>query len=264
MANFLPEEWDVAERLLANFAYFNERMTDSLLEASVNNFFTTIGQDSGNADILYNDLLPKTAFVICEGEKPNPTDSGHIFARKLRDRLGVPETQIFRPGDALSKMEIFHRFVFVDDFTGSGNQFIETWNGNHIFNGTSYSFNDFAQRADRSFAYCCCIAAKAAETAILKNAPTVRLFPAHQLEDRHNVTHPESSVWAGFDAEAARRTIQIASARAGYAAEDHSEDDWRGFHALGLALAFNHGIPDACLPIFFSQRNGWKPLIERS
>jgi hypothetical protein len=58
-------------------------------------------------------------------------------------------------------------------------------------------------------------------------------------------------------------TLKRISERAGYIQENGGPDDWRGFHGLGLTVAFEHGIPDASLPIFFSERNGWKPLMRR-
>ena len=39
--------------------------------------------------------------------------------------------------------------------------------------------------------------------------------------------------------------------------------DWRGFAKLGLALAFEHGVPDATLPLFYWDGPGWEPLMRR-
>ena len=35
----------------------------------------------------------------------------------------------------------------------------------------------------------------------------------------------------------------------------------KGLQAQGLAIAFGHGIPDACPPFFYWDQNGWTPLI---
>lgn len=264
LSNFNPNERPIAERLLTNFCYFNERMTDALLRSALTKYFVFSDQINAGAAKPLENYITETAFIICEGENPNPTDSGHIFARKLRDRCGIPESQIFWPRGALEKIESFKRFVFVDDFTGSGNQFINTWKAIHLIDGTTHSFESAPGRDERSFSYCCCIAASRAKERIALQAPSVQLFPAHQLTERHNTTSPESSVWENNKANRAIPLIKQASVRAGYCAENFGQDDWRGFHGLGLALAFNHGIPDASLPIFFSRRNGWKPLISRA
>lgn len=259
LSNFHSNERKVAERLLTNFSFFNEQMTDALLKSAIQGYFSAAISTAHSID----DFIKETAFVICEGEDPSPTDSGHIFARKLRDRLGIPESQIFRPSKALEKLTKFSRFVFVDDFTGSGNQFLDTWQARHNVGGASVAFSDLATQPKLSFAYCCCIATSKARDAVELKAPEVDLRPAHQLTKASSAISVDSRIWEGTDAAAAVQIIKDASARAGYHAENCGQDDWRGFHCLGLTLAFNHGIPDASLPIFFSKRNGWKPLMVR-
>jgi hypothetical protein len=264
LTNFSPEERYVAERLLTNFTYFNERMTDALLRAAIQNYFCIENWNGKENKNNIADYVTETAFVVCEGERPHPTDSGHIFARKLRDRLLVPERNIVSPRDALVNRHCFRRFIFVDDFTGSGNQFIETWKRNHTINGSVMSFETFGASNNLPFAYCVCVASWKAKHSIGMTAPQVGLSPAHQLSERHSAIHADSSLWYNVDTTAALKIIKAASQRAGYGAEDNSQRDWRGFHALGLTLAFNHGIPDASLPLFFSAQNGWKPLIARN
>ncbi|MGI4789714.1 MAG: phosphoribosyltransferase-like protein [Janthinobacterium lividum] len=41
-------------------------------------------------------------------------------------------------------------------------------------------------------------------------------------------------------------------------------NDWQGFNKLGLSLGFEHSVPDATLPIFYWEQNGWKPLLRRT
>ena len=56
--------------------------------------------------------------------------------------------------------------------------------------------------------------------------------------------------------------IQNISQRIGVP-DDEGPDDFRGFHRLGLAIAFAHSTPDATLPIFRWEGNGWFPLARR-
>ena len=264
LSNFLSDEKPVAERLLTNFSYFNERMTNALLRASIQNYFCQEEQSSQVSGKNVEDYISKTAFVLCEGERPHPTDSGNLFARKLRDKILIPEENIVLPEIALTRRAKFKRFIFIDDFSGSGNQFETTWNRNHEINGGRFSFQNISQSDKYTFAYCCCISTSKARDRIAKVAPSVTLSSAHQLHDRHSAVHLHSSIWQDKDVQSAQRIIKKASLRAGYSAEDGTQDDWRGFHALGLTLAFNHGIPDASLPLFFSRRQDWKPLIART
>ena len=263
LSNFLPNEKKIAERLLTNFCYFNESMTQALLKASVQSYFSAAANEDYSINYTINRFIQETAFITSEGEKPRPTDSGHIFARILRDKFDIPDEQIFWPGTAINQLSKFKRFVFVDDFTGSGNQFIDTWEAKHNVNGKLLSFSELSSQPGLSFAYCCCLSTKKARINIKENAAVVALLSAHQLTEENSVVSPVSRVWEGIDANTAIQVIKDASARAGYDAENCGQNDWRGFHCLGLAIAFNHGIPDASLPLFFSQRNGWKPLKMR-
>jgi len=263
LSNFKFDERRVAERLLTNFCYFNEQMTDALLKAALQSCFSALIDQEGPPIRSIREHAEKTAFVICEGEQPHVTDSGHIFARKLRDKIGVPERRIFRPEEALRNAPKFSHFIFIDDFTGSGNQFVETWHAEHIVGAQRLSFTKLSASAQSSFKYCCCIATSKARNKIAMEASAAVLHPAHLLTDTSCAISTSSRIWEGIDPVDAIKKVKGASTRAGYGAEDLSQDDWRGFHSLGLALAFNHGIPDASLPLYFSQRNGWKPLIAR-
>lgn len=263
LSNFVSEEKVVAETLLTNFYYFNERMTNALLRAAIQNYLCREDQCERLSSIGLIDYVTETAFVLCEGEEPHPSDSGNLFARKLRDKLLIPEVNIKRPKEALSQRTNFRRFIFVDDFAGSGNQFLTTWNEKHNIDGRQYSFQDISEQGNQCFAYCCCISTWKARDKISAIRPSVTLSSAHQILDHHSAVNLSSKIWQNTDAELAQSILKNASTRAGYTAENGGKDDWRGFAALGLTLAFNHGIPDASLPIFYSRRENWKPLITR-
>lgn len=264
LSNFKNEERWVAERLLTNFCYFNDSMTDGLLKSALQRYFATVVSHKDSATQALKQIVDETAFVMCEGETPHPTDSGHIFLRKLRDQIGISESQTFRPLEALENSASFKHFVFVDDFTGSGNQFVETWNSDHCVGGQITSFSARSGKDGKSYAYCCCIATSTAQKHILDETGSDFLFPAHLLSEESNSVLPTSRVWEGLNSNDAIAIIKDASIRAGYGSEDCGQNDWRGFNCLGLTLAFNHGIPDASLPIFYSHRNGWIPLMARA
>ena len=202
--------------------------------------------------------------MLCEGEDPHPTDSGYLFSRKIRDAINIDVENILSPIQALTDKEQFNRFIFVDDFTGSGNQFLDTWNRQHKIGEDSISFHTIAHTDNFKFAYCCCISTWKAKKRIEKKAPVVVLSSAHQISELQSATNIDSYIWQGMDPNFAQHILKKASYRAGYCSEGSDENDWRGFHALGLTLAFNHGIPDASLPIFYSVRNNWNPLIYRN
>lgn len=268
LENFRVDEEDIAKKLLASFSYFNKSSTDALLKQAIQNYLSNIWDDA-NSLIPPSDIsLESVVFVMCEGEDPHATDSGNYFARRLRDVLRIPEPRIKSPHAALEISDHVSHYIFVDDFVGSGNQFLETIFRVHQSGSKYDSFASMLKAGTHRVAYCACVATSYALDTRLKTAlPNVEFHPAHVLGDQHNLIKPRSRIWHGLtDAEAQSEIARIKtiSARAGYTGEDRGLNDWRGFHGLGLSLAFEHGIPDASLPLFYSTRNGWRPLMRRA
>lgn len=264
--NFNDDELPTAQRLLSSFAFFNKQLTVALFRSSIQNYLAHARVHLSPFDPRDPGLLSGFGFVLCEGEEPHPTDSGHLFARILRDEFDVPEQNILKPNLSVKSRWLRHIVVF-DDFCGSGNQFISTLENIHEDPPWRGSILGEAAARNISLGYCTCIMTQYAAERIRIRNPDVFVSAAHMVGPEANVSLPTSRVWKGLSADEATRHIQViktASARAGYFASDGSQDDWRGFHSLGLNIAFDHGIPDACLPIFFSSRNGWQPLIKRT
>lgn len=265
--NFQQDEEDLANRLISHFTYFHRAGTDALLKQAIQNHLSQLWTDPkfGNP----NEYLTSSsvAFVTCEGEIPHSTDSGNYFSRRLRDALRIPQDYIFSPQMAIEYSETFTHFIFIDDFVGSGNQFIDTITRVHKVDGKVIRFLDIARDPKYTVAYCPCVATHYAFIErIHVDYPAIKLCPAHLLGSQHNAAMHTSRIWHGLSPDEAIEEVnhlRLVSARAGYTSEDFGLNDWRGFHGLGLTLAFEHGIPDASLPIFYSDRNGWKPLMRR-
>lgn len=256
--NFSKDELVFADRLLRSFTYFSEAMVDALLLASVQRYLNTFYTDKPKS---ISDFI----FVSVEGEEPHPTDSGHVFLRKVRDNLSVAEASIKKPDDAIKMHQTSHHFIFVDDFVGSGNQMVETWTRpRQLIDGSFSSFSDLATSGVYSFGYCPCISSFKGRETLSKLAPSLNFRPAHELTRRHNASESDAYVWEGINASEALDFLKSVSARVGFDREDGGQRDWRGFHMLGLSLGLHDSIPDACLPIYFSAENGWKPLMRRA
>lgn len=257
MQNFHPSEMLFAKRLIERFSYFSELMVDALLKASIQRFmntsYATFKADHTNC-----------VFVNVEGEKPNPTDSGYGFLRKVRDNLGVNQSRIMSPQAALELPATHNTFVFVDDFVGSGQQMKTTWERMRTLpDGSILSFKSLANAGTHNFAYCPCICTEHGLAQLVSHAPELKVFSSHVITRRHNASELDSFVWEGLNANEAVDFLKQAAAKAGFVAEDGGEGDWRGFHRQGLSVALHTTIPDACLPIYFSQKNSWKPLMKR-
>jgi hypothetical protein len=260
--NFDPEDRPLAAFLLDKFTFYNKRFTDALLVASY--FSIGDGMPKGPQAPHYNDLLRSlhsAAFTPVRGERPNPTDSGYLLCRKARQLLGVPEERILETADALSHAYSGNTVVFLDDFVGSGDQFLRTW-ANPI-NGRSFQ----KAKASSGFIaiYVTLVTTDFGLDKIHKNAPEVAVCATHTIETKSTVFGLTSSnlmLKADIEAFLSKYSSRLRPTE-DYIAKNPDFLIY-GYKTRGLMLGFEHSIPDATLPIFWSPGpSNWEPLIER-
>jgi hypothetical protein len=156
--------------------------------------------------------------------------------------------------------------LFVDDFVGTGNQFIGTWHRDYqLTGGTQTSFHRVAGVRGTRFFYCPVLCTHSGLEEIRLQCPSVVLSPAHVLTDRYNALHPDSIIWPSHLRASGVDFVESVSRRAGIPDTDGgSPDDWRGYEKKGLVLAVHETIPDSTLCLLRWARNGWRPLMVRS
>ncbi len=210
-------------------------------------------------------LVNSLIFCPLSGEIPNPSDSGYVFARKARQVLGAPQNNILEPKDVLQRVRFFgaEKVVFLDDFVGTGDQCKINWN--REIDGSGISFADLAQGGDAQFYYCPLICTEAGYSRIKSTCPELEVRPLHLLPKNYSLTSTDSIFWPANLSEDGPMVLHQASMRAGLVDSGGRDvNDWQGYGQFGLAMAFYHSIPDACLPILYWEENGWIPLMRRT
>jgi hypothetical protein len=267
LSNFSPVEMDHAIALLNAFIFLRQPLMDSLFLNAFQSLSRTVranGEPFVATQATWRQFVD-TALITCvRGETPNPTDSGYHFLRMARQKLGIPESRILEPEHALALlMKTGPRpVIFVDDFVGSGQQCIATWSREVgiVTPPQMMSFKRYsASVRGARFIYCPLFCTDYGKSRIEAECPGVLLRPAHFLPPEYGAFATDSNIWPADLAATAESFIDAASARAGI-----PQNMRRGFHNLGLALGFEHSIPDATLPLFYWNQNGWKPLVERT
>jgi hypothetical protein len=144
LSNFREEELPFALALLDSFVYFSEPMVDRLLEEA---FTKVISQHvrmvpGGRVSVERN----RVCFTHVTGPISRVTDSGQLIARKVRQVLRVPETDILSPRDTVRGLlaSRYDTVVIVDDLLGSGDQFFSTWVELHDFGALASSFEELS------------------------------------------------------------------------------------------------------------------------
>ena len=174
------------------------------------------------------------------GEEEHPADSGHLFVRMARQHLGISESQIMTPEGTLEQLlrNGPRPVIFVDDFIGTGLQFVTTWNRNYSFETIVTSFKNIAAvQRDAEFYYCSLASTESGMQNIKTRCPQVVLSVANTLTSRYSAFDTDSILWSDALRPTAETFLRGASARAGLP-DTHGahQDDWRGFNNLGLAI----------------------------
>lgn len=261
--NFDQEDKYFAALLLDNFIFCNEQTVDSFLVSSWQSVGDAIpkGPHSPKSQELI-DALDNVIFTPVEGEKPNRTDSGNLMCRKARQILDIPSELILEPEKAIEHVKQGKNIVFLDDFVGSGDQFLETWKRKYT-NGVSFA--SAYQSNDYTVIYLNLVCTRSGVNNIYAKLPHAAICPAHILENDLTI---QGMMSRGVLDE--KSTINFLKK---YASRLNPKEPYMhngadyllyGYKKRGLLVGFEHSIPDATLPIFWSPgSNNWEPLIER-
>jgi len=270
LQNFEEPDKPLAALLLEHFNYYNEYLTDRLLVAAYRSLAD--GMPKGSAAPARETLLlglRDAVFTPVEGEEPNRTDSGNLLCRKARQILRVPEERIVEPLEALKCAANQTPVVFLDDFIGSGDQFLKTWQSVRR-DQPPRSFEEASQNCPFTATYISLVATDDGLRTIGQTAPMVAVSSAHVLDDSSSVralkagpTDPDP----GLEARIGKMLEKYASHLTPQEPYIAGNLDYKvfGYKKRGLLFAFSHSVPDATLPIFWSPGvNGWIPLLERT
>lgn len=270
ISNFTESEEKLAKRLLQGFVHYSDTLTTQMFKSAFNNISQLVVSNKNNfiaSKKEWQQFIDSLIVVRVTGEEPSDADSGYIFIRLARDILKIPEAQILTPERALQELTIpdGNNVLFVDDFVGSGNQFVETWERPYNTGYAVTSFKEVAAKASTKcgFFYCPVICSYLGREKIEAKCPEVKILPAHFWEREFSALSPDSTIWGKDMNTEGPDFIEQASIKAGIPDLSGKVGCWRGFNKLGFALAFEHGCPDATLPLFTWNKNGWKPLIRK-
>ena len=258
LSNFKDAEMQVAVHMLDQFMFFGEELLDAAFLAGFQRISTSMldPQNPVDLNLRWDEFLSSVLVTPVRGEEDNIADSGRIFGRKARQVLGLSEDHLLEPQLAVQMAQQNGRpLVLVDDFVGTGQQMITMW----------YSLRlDVAAQAGVPIFYAPALATTYGCKAIVECCDGLTLSPGQIIPEEYSATAENSILWPKNRAQECLDIVKHASMRAGIPDTDgKSEDDWQGFHKLGLALAMHGSVPDATLPLFRWEGNGWNPLIKR-
>lgn len=186
--------------------------------------------------------------VICESDPP--TKSGPFVMRRLQRILQLNHVWMRWPWQATSDVESkgVETILFVDDFLGSGHQFVTFFN--------HWKFDE--QPANVKFYYAPVVAHQQGIDYLARYLPDLCVVPIEILGESHGFF--SEKVWRRLG----QGSIFAADAKSWYIDFCSRHDIMPiGYGDLALTFGFSHATPDNTLPILWSETDTWQPLLER-
>lgn len=260
------EDQELAKRILDFFVYIPDNHVNQMLQTVIGKcgYYFKERIASWNNDSFLNDCW----YSFIPGEKRSFTDSGYIFTRKLRDEVGIPDNHILGYDQLMASIiqcAPIKNIILVDDFVGSGAQCDTAWN-RHQLGTTGITLSYLAQIKKLNVVYAPLIVNEMGQQRIESQCQGLKLVFIHLLKEEYSLFNENGLCWNGdhdlycrwcclFKKICQREGIPLTGGV--------SVIDGKGFGEQGLAIAFSHGIPDACSALFYWNSDTWKPLIKK-
>ena len=182
-----------------------------------------------------------------------PAKSGPALARLYRRHLLLNQEWMIWPWQIPRARQVgIKRFLFIDDFLGTGEQFCDF----------ARQFNLSANLQGCYAVYAPLVAHKVGMAEVEKYIPDLHVVAVEVIGNTYSL-FSEESPWFGDGVNSPSAARQYYDGLVAQLQFPLKREAMRGYGHLSLAYAFHHATPDNCLPIIWSEGHNWKPLLQR-
>ncbi|MEZ7493292.1 hypothetical protein QO198_17220 [Pseudoalteromonas distincta] len=201
--------------------------------------------------------LPKSILIVpvirdCE----SPTKSGPLVARLFKKVININDKIMKWPWN-LGEIKDVETIIFVDDFVGTGNQFLKFCE--HHMQGDIFESNI-------NFIYAPITANKEGLDNIAKSNPRIHLCPIEIVskEDNFfNAIEKEYSLNQGQSKELEEMYMSFLEKVDLHKIGQNKGRMVKGYGELALTYVYEHGTPNGSLPILWANNNKFTSLFSR-
>jgi len=263
--NFLSKEDKYfAARVLDNLIYRPRLQTLALIDyLFVRSLPEAANRLSGSAATIDDWITPfgrhtaheSVRFIPVIRSIDPPTKSGPLVARMVKRHLQIDDSNFVWPDQIENALEHGASvFVFLDDFVGTGDQFIKFFRTNN--------FDTYAN--DATFIYAPFVAHAEGVKSIRAFNPRILVTFAELLDGRQQLF---SDCCDCFNDEQNSRVDALAHyheliEKIGLKSS-LAERVWLGYGQLALAFSFSHASPNNSLPLLWWRGPNFVPLFDR-
>jgi len=265
MTNFVtPTEEYFAASVLDALIFRSERQTVSLMETMFQRALPDLLRrqpQGGISDNSWLDVLrapswqgnPYLRIVPVIKRDDPPAKSGPALCRLYRRFLSLEQDWMIWPWRiSQARAEGITRFLFIDDFLGTGDQFCDFAQHFKLSTHLKHCFGVYAPL----------VAHKGGISHLAKKLKALHITAVEIIDNSYNL-FADDSLWFcdGINSPTTARSFyDILAKRARLPIDPEA---MRGYGKLSLAYAFNHATPDNCLPLLWMEGPEWKPLLDR-
>ncbi|MFI8609705.1 hypothetical protein ACIGFL_15465 [Pseudomonas sp. NPDC077649] len=182
-----------------------------------------------------------------------PTKSGPLVARLYKKDIGVNEKFMEWPWKLQTKAEQANIVIFIDDFVGTGDQFLEFFK---LF------FPNQTTHKDIEYIYAPLGACKTGLDKIKEEIPRIKICQAETILPENKFFSGLPMRYKGLDEEfvqSMKVTYEEFLKKVGLG----KLKDKFGYGELELTYAYAHGTPNATLPILWAANEQYQPIFSR-
>lgn len=266
--NFCGDDKEIAVQILNFFIFIPDETINQMLRCVVGR----CGYYFSKEDSLWtHDSFKNNCwYSFIQGEKKDDiTDSGYLFPRKLRDCLGISSKRILKFDNLFDVLECNssnpQNVILVDDFVGTGAQTINAWKS-FEFGERKYTLKELVESFKHRIVYAPLVVNESGLDRIARDCKELHMEFVYKLGPEYNLLNVDGLCWHGDKERFSQfcALLKKISTNEQIPAHFGAEPvDINGYNNQGLALAFEHGIPDACPAFFYWKSKTWKPLKER-
>lgn len=219
-------------------------ITEKVLPKQIETGFSCLKSD---IEYIIKDSLSKTLFVPLSVNNA-PGESSNSIIRLLTQQMGSLINKQFQ-FEIKDNCE-YERIIIVDDCIGSGEQFKEFWEEKEIH--SHIKFRDWCNSKGIMVYYVVLVGYENTVNDLQDLFKDVTIICVEKLKDCHKVLDILSD-----DQVFRERKEDL------YSFLEQCNIRILGFNDMQFAVFIHNNIPDWSLPVFYKQREFWKPLLRR-
>lgn len=195
----------------------------------------------------------------------DPTASAYKIIGHWRGVIGRGEHPISTINDIGKRYnEGVRRFIFVDDFSGSGEQMKKVLKQKVLFNGSEMEIGALSNVVDDiEMIIAVYVIHEEAKKTLKQEYPQISLIYVDLLDEDLNFMNNKASIYEKIDEKKRQEMIDEIKRINEKIMSDDEEMQKLSSYVLNIPIVFEHGCPNNALLLLFAHSNDWKQLFKR-